>query len=183
MWPEKVIQQSGKELESDDKGRASLHPGGGAAAAAGPSTLQTTGPPSVSNPPLHALAGPSTHYLSSQTAPVGGQPSSAAPLSTPTLFSDTPPSTHPPPIPSPSLHLARLFPSQFEQDLMLHFLREGATITQSSPSHLPILYLDPRQLFGSSRGTSIATDALLFSVLAMAGEFPPSDLTQTFQRI
>lgn len=58
---------------------------------------------------------------------------------------------------------------------MRHLLGNGASLSQGIPSHLPILFLHPAQLIASPRGLSIPTDALLFSLLAMACACAPLD--------
>lgn len=121
--------------------------------------------------PLSDEAGPSTY---------ASAPSTASSLSV------SPPARGPAPLPTgaearrqqaidnlmlhktPTDQLQLCFPSPEERSLMSHFLVNGATLSQSIPSHLPILFLHPAQLVASPRGLSIPSDALLFSLLAMA---------------
>ena len=77
---------------------------------------------------------------------------------------------------TPTDQLQLCFPSPEERSLMSHFLGNGATLSQSIPSHLPMLFLHPAQLVASPRGLSIPSDALLFSLLSMASNHQSSML-------
>jgi hypothetical protein len=136
-----------------------------------PPTVRTD-PAADRHRPFSDVSGPSSHAGATSTS------SSASSVS--------PPAHAPMPLPAgaevrrqqaidnlllhktPTDQLQLCFPSPEERSLMSHFLGNGASLSQSIPSHLPILFLHPAQLVASPRGLSIPSDALLFSLLAMA---------------